>query len=866
MNILNKVAIQGLKKSRTRTIVTVIGVTLSSAMVMAVATFGVSLLSYLSNGAAQKYGGWHAGFINVPGSFVEKHIKDKEVSSTATLENIGYAVLYGSKTPDKPYLFLAGYSKETFSMLPVTLVSGRLPQNSSEIVISGGISSKGGVRLPIGSTITLDIGKRLKGNISLGQSDPYKPGSETFITNEKKTYTVVGICQKPDYEEDFSPGYTIITKQDKNEAAESFNFFAKLKNPYSVRSYVKNKADKYSYILNDNVLRFMGISDNNIFNMLLYSVAFIVILIVMAGSVFLIYNAFNISLNERTHQIGILMSVGATQKQIRNSVLFEGFCIGIIGIPAGIFAGMAGVSAVIAVVADNFKDIMYNVPLKMVISVPAIIAAVIISFITILVSAYIPARKAAKVPVMECIRQTNEIKTDARNIKTSHFAEKIYGLEGILALKNFKRNKRRYRSVIFSLVLSVVLFISVNAFVIELKQASEMAVVYTTYDIGFVSKEMEDKDLVSLYNKLKMADGVYNSIYQATAGYTCETGTDNITDGLRELLNINPQDKTVKLSLDIQFLGDNTYIDIIRKLGFKESEYTKADGKFIAIAKLDDNRQRIKTPEEFKNMFKEKSIDLTIFPKTLDKGQNLAQETANGRKTSITFADYESNDVLPDLEDTEGGELAEYIFQIFVPYSLKDTFEITDANKGTKGITFCSKDSKKSAEDIEMKILAEGVTDNYNLFNMSEFTQDNTNMIFIANIFAYTFIVLVSLIAVANVFNTISTNIKLRRRELAMLRSIGISERGFQKMMNFECIFYGMRALLFGLPLSMLSSWLIYYGLSAGGADDIDFVIPWAGIGISIFSVLFIVFITMLYSVSKIKKENIIDALRDDTE
>ena len=165
-----------------------------------------------------------------------------------------------------------------------------------------------------------------------------------------------------------------------------------------------------------------------------------------------------------------------------------------------------------------------------------------------------------------------------------------------------------------------------------------------------------------------------------------------------------------------------------------------------------------------------------------------------------------------------------------------------------------------------MKILAEGVTDNYNLFNMSEFTQDNTNMIFIANIFAYTFIVLVSLIAVANVFNTISTNIKLRRRELAMLRSIGISERGFQKMMNFECIFYGMRALLFGLPLSMLSSWLIYYGLSAGGADDIDFVIPWAGIGISIFSVLFIVFITMLYSVSKIKKENIIDALRDNME
>lgn len=862
MNILNKVAVKGLIKSRTRTIVTVIGVILSSAMVMAVATFGVSLLSYLSNGAAQKYGGWHTGFINVPGSFVEKHIKDKEVSSSATLENIGYAILEGSRTPEKPYLFLAGYSEETFKMLPVTLISGRLPENSSEIIISGGISSKGGVRLPVGSTVTLDIGKRLKGNISLGQSEPYNAGNEIFMAKEKKTYTVTGICQKPNYEESFSPGYTIITKQDNSEKQENFNFFAKLKNPYIARSYAKNNADKYSYVLNDNVLRFMGISDNNIFNILLYSVAVIVILIVMAGSVFLIYNAFNISLNERTHQIGILMSVGATKKQIKNSVMFEGFCIGIMGIPVGILAGMAGVDVVMAIVADNFKNIMYNTPLKMVISVPVVIVAVIISFITILVSAYIPARKAAKVPVMECIRQTNEIKTDAKNVKTSHFAEKIYGLEGILALKNFKRNKRRYRSVILSLVLSIVLFISVNSFVIELKQASEMAVVYTTYDIGFVSKEMEDKTLAALYNKLKIADGVYNSIYQALASYTCETETDGLTDGLKELLNIKPEDKTVKLSLDVQFLGDNTYLDIIRKLGFKESEYTKADGKFIAMAKLDDNTQRIKAPEDFKNMFKENSIDLTLFPGTTGK----AQETGNGRKTSITFADYESNDVLPDLEGITQKEQTEYIFQIFVPYSLKDTFEITEENKGTKGITFCSGNPKKSAEDIEMKILAEGITDNYNILNMSSLTQDNTNMIFIANVFAYTFIVLVSLIAIANVFNTISTNIKLRKRELAMLRSIGISERGFQKMMNFECVFYGMRALLFGLPLSMLFSWLIYYGMYVGGAEDINFVIPWAGIGISIFSVLFVVFITMLYSVSKIKKENIIDALRDDME
>jgi ABC-type transport system, involved in lipoprotein release, permease component len=861
MNIFNKIALQGLRKSRTRTIVTIIGVILSSAMIMAVATFGVSLLSYMAEGAAEKYGDWHAGFINVPYSFVEKHIGDKEAVCTATLENTGYAVLEGSKTKEKPYIFIAGYSDETFRMLPVTLVSGRLPENSSEVVISGGIASKGGVKLPIGSNITLNIGKRSSGDRNLWQDTAYKAGNETFIPQQKRTYTVVGICQRPEYEEDFSPGYTIITKTDKSQEAESFNFFIRLKNPYSVRSYVKNISGSYSYVLNDNMLRFMGISDNNIFNMLLYSVGIIVILIVMAGSVLMIYNAFNISLNERTHQFGILLSVGATEKQLKNSVLFEGFCIGLAGIPAGILAGVCGVNIVINIVARNFESIMYDTPLKMVISVPAIIVSVVTSLITILVSAYIPARKAAAVPVMECIRQTNEIKIEAGKVKTSKLASRIYGLEGMLALKNFKRNKKRYRSIVFSLVLSIVLFISSNSFVIYLKQASEMAVVFTTYDIGFAAKDMEDSEMDALYNKLKTVDGVYNGMYQAVAKYTCTAGTDSMTDGLKEVLGVKPQDKTAELFMDIQFINDNAYLGIIKELGLPENEYTGSSAKLISIAKLENHTQREKMPEEFDNMFKNNQADFNIIPIGKKYGT-----IGNKKEINVTFEEFIPPDILPDIEDTSVYKPSGYIFIVLAPYSLKDSFEITDANKGTKGITFCSKTASKAMEDIEMGILSEGVTANYNLFNVNRMMEDNTNMIFIANVFAYTFIIMISLIAAANVFNTISTNIKLRRRELAMLRSIGISERGFQKMMNFECAFYGIRALGFGLPLAMLFSWLVYKGISGGGADDINFVIPWAGIGISIFSVLFIVFITMLYATSKIKKENIIDALRDDMQ
>ena len=139
---------------------------------------------------------------------------------------------------------------------------------------------------------------------------------------------------------------------------------------------------------------------------------------------------------------------------------------------------------------------------------------------------------------------------------------------------------------------------------------------------------------------------------------------------------------------------------------------------------------------------------------------------------------------------------------------------------------------------------------------------------FVIRLFTVVFAGMVALIGVANVFNTISTNIRLRRRELAMLRSIGMSDRDFDKMMRFECVFYGMRTLMFSLPLSAFFSWLVYLGIMGGmrseEAENVAFTLPWGSIGISLCAVFFVIFITMLYTASQIKKENIIDAVRDD--
>jgi putative ABC transport system permease protein len=250
VNIFNKVTLQSMKKNRTRTIVTIIGVVLSAAMITAVATFGTSLLNFLVNGSIVKYGGWHVEFLDVDSSFVQERTHDNGVANTAAFENIGYATLDGGKSPEKPYLFIAGFSKKAFDTLPISLISGRLPENGGEILVPAHVAAKGGVRFKVGDTLSLAVGSRMDGNKNLGQHDPYISGGklgkvkETLVPKTERTYTVVGICERPGFEEHSAPGYTLITKADTADKSDSFSIFVTLKNPRQVHTYASSIAEQ----------------------------------------------------------------------------------------------------------------------------------------------------------------------------------------------------------------------------------------------------------------------------------------------------------------------------------------------------------------------------------------------------------------------------------------------------------------------------------------------------------------------------------------------------------------------------------------------------------------------------------------------
>lgn len=858
MNILNKATLQSMKKNRTRTIVTIIGVVLSTAMITGVAAFSTSLLHFLIRGSIVKYGNWHVEFSDVDSTFIQERADDKEISGIATVENMGYAVLEGAKSPEKPYLFIAGFSDQAFHTLPINLISGRLPENSGEVLVPAHVAEKGGVRFRVGDTISLEIGDRVDGNRNLSQHIPYHSGTggETLVPRSKKTYRVVGICQRPGFEEHSAPGYTLITKADGKENTDRFSLFVTLKNPRQVKAYVSDKAGKQDYLLNDYVLRFMGISENRLINTLLYTVGGILIAIIMTGSVLLIYNSFQISLNERTHQFGIFASVGATEKQLRNSVLFEGLCIGAVGIPIGILAGIGSIGLILPIVAGKFNNILYStVPLTLWVSAASIAASAAVSLITILISAYIPARKAAGTSVMENILQTNEVKIHSKDVKISKLSRRIYGLEGTLALKNFKRNKRRYRSIVLSLVLSVVLFVSGNAFGSTLKRLLQQFMVDIDYDILFDVQDMNDSEMLPLYDRLKTADGVYESTYQVICPYSCTIRAGDLSDQYRQNKGYTNPDEMVHIPLDLQFIADSDYLDFIRQSGLSEEEYTGPNGKMIAIAK--QRNVRTDQPDEVYDLFSNRSMILSITP-----GTEGNQKTEQKLDIDTTFVDTYPIDPPPKQSSQSQKDFS--VFMVIAPYSLKEKFIIPDSPLAI-GMNFQSKTPSQSVAEMETIIQSEGITSQYHLYNAHEILEQFHSLTFVTDVFTYVFVIMISLIAIANVFNTISTNIRLRRRELAMLRSIGMSEWSFNKMMVFECIFYGIQALLLGLPMAGILSWLIYKGfVIAERTENFKFVFPFGSMVISAFSVLFIVFLTMLYAIGKIKKENIIDALRND--
>lgn len=869
MNILKKLTNNYLKLNKKRTIVTIIGIILSGAMISAVATLAVTFQKFMLQTEIAYSGAWEVVLENVKAEdikYVEQNTKFEETMLMAP-----YAMAQNTFSDEK-FIYIEQYSKQALEKMGETLQKGRFPENSNEIVLSSSFFDGKEKEPQIGDRITLPLGKRIsKEGLEL-KGSPEEEG-ETFVSTESKTFTICGIISRPRFErsEDcYTAGITLLDP-DKIDPDSTVNIGVITKNPKNIYEdceqiaealglyTISNVSQEKIYMLDyhTGVLMYKGISNDNGFMAMLYSVCGVLILVIMIGSILVIYNSFAISVSERKRQFGMLSSVGATKKQIKRSVIYEGMTLGLIGIPLGILSGIGGIWVTLKIVNHLLQPILNqsNWSLELVVSWPSIIVAALLIVVTIYMSVIIPAKRASRITPIEAIRQTDDIKEVKPNkVKTPKFIRRLFGIEGDLALKNLKRSKKRYRTTVISLIISIVLFITVSGFTGYLFKGFDSMYVTVDYDYAIGVRAENQEKSKQIAKEIEQLDGVERcSIIEQL--YTTALIPEEKMD--TRLIEAITDPKTGMTSyMDKQ--EDGTYLLPTQMISLNEAEQQRY-GKEIGIKEWKNNEAVL---INYTNSLYALQVetDVTKYKEKEDFPiQIFNKEKQSYEKNPITLV--KVTDKMPfGIDNTTPSVLLVVTEQTLAQYREKE-------QTPSEGYTLTAKVNKDTLRqktiDKEIETIQQKYPDaTIMINNIAEMIQSQKNLKLVIQIFLYGFIALISAIGIANIFNTISTNIALRRREFANLKSVGMTDKSFKKMLDLECVFYGTKALLYGLPLGILLCYMINQGF--GNLATFIFQLPWDAIIIAMIAVYAVVFITMLYASNKVKKENIIDVLRDD--
>lgn len=861
MNLLNKLTIKNLKLNKKRTIVTIIGIMLSVALITAVTTIYVSGLKSLVTYEKLVKGNYHVEFLNVPLNDVTKIKNNLGVDKVFLTQEVGYAKINESKNVNKPYAYILAFDKDSLKNLSVSLIEGRLPENSDEIVISNHLLSNGRVKLKVGEEITLDIGKRYIDNDKLDQSNPYNDSKEIIKDRYSKTYKIVGISKRPtsSIEPYTAPGYTFITLLSQPDKNKDVNVFA-LYNKAGSKQYSKvtanileidekiydnylngnfetekefddilsevNKAkynvnlNQYLIMLENNPIKSSGL------NGLIY-VVYIVCIIIVITSVFCIKNSFDISITEKTKQYGMLRSIGATKKQIKKNVFYEATILGLIGIPLGLLLGFVA-SYILILITNYLLADAFTEGLKLVLSYSLVsyIFAIILGIITIYFSAFKSAHKASKVSPIESIRNSASISIKSQKLKTPKIINKLFGVGGEISFKNLKRNKKKYRVTVLSIIISVAVFIALTYFMNTFMASVNREISYTEYNLSYsISVSDKNNELISKILETTKLDNIKE--------YTM---LRNIS---LEVINAKFNKEYMNLLADYE--SDN-FINIIA-VGNDQYE------KFIKDNKLNYNDCKDKGI----------LIDNVRF--------QLQNENKKTKKYDMRVFSYEKDDVI----NLEGNRVVSVAAVLNTrPFGLGNNYDskyllITDEyfDSSVKDnlyyqLFYDSNNSKKLGDDIDNILKGESYTIN----NYEDNIQVIKKMLVLIGIFLYGFIIVITLIGITNIFNTITTNMELRKPEFAMLKSVGMTKKEFNKMIRLESAFMCIKSLFYGISIGLIVSYIIYYVF--GASEGLKFNIPFNGIIISCLFVFILISILMKYSINKINKQNTIETIRNE--
>lgn len=883
MNLLKKFTINSLKLNKKRTIVTIIGIMLSVALITSVTALYLSGMASITDLQKVQEGDYHHAFYNVPASEIASFENNKDIEKNYITQSIGYAYFYESKSEWKPYLHVKALTEDSLSNLGLNLIEGRFPKKENEIVITNQLKTESNIEYEIGDTITIEVGKRVSNGKELLQDEPYNEEiPEEIVNTTLKEFKIVGIITQPceGIESYFSPAFTLITYLNENNISGTVDIYSRFtskgieedyrvvadiigidselmrrylnRDGYQIRTeeesnlIIESLANaKYQTFPNETLI----ILERGVFKtpmgQMLISAIFFVCLIIVGTSVICITNSIEISITEKTKQYGMLSSIGATKKQIKKNVYYEAFILGTIAIPLGILLGFILSFLLIFITNIVLKSLFDISIITYSFSPSAILFAAVLGIIIVFLSSANSARRASKITPISAIRSNKDVKIKSKELKIPKFIKKIFGIGGEIAYKNLKRNKKKYNSTVIAIVICVSIFIGLYSFVTLLYDFTDFSTptaynIDISYDQNFDEKTKKFREIVKL-NGIKEYSIYYTDTFQIkNPNYTKEYSKEN-----PEKLNPTMYDDNGNIveaepfeAIDIHILEESTYLNYINDLGLT---YEEAKDKIIVINNL----------TYYKKTTSKKSEELVEGPIfNMNKQDSFTFDIINDEETiTKTF------DVIEETSKQPFGIDKPHYFTIGI---VNEEFYLQNFQKELlfERILIDSEDPYELQEAIEKKLSGE----DYILINIEETNRMLKAILTLVACFLYGFIIIIALIGITNIFNTITTSMELRKQEFAILKSIGMTTQEFNRMIRLESFFYGTKSLLIGISIGCLLSYAVYRGTE----NTIPFKFPLIAVIICILVVFILISCIMKYSINKINKQNTIETIRNE--
>lgn len=924
MNLMKTLTLKNLKLNRKRTIVTIVGIILAtallSALVTLVSSFQYSMIEYQK----QKGGDFHVKFSNVKMSELSEFKNNRNIESTFETMGMGFAKLDGCKNEDKPYAYVMATDEAGFERGCFKLIEGRMAKNEDEIVIPRHLKTNGRIDIKVGDEITLDVGKRYDSNTEgvIWENSAYEHEAETLTDIVTKHYKVVGIMERPGYGmEDYSAaGYTFVTYSDelaaidngtKSEADTTLTVYSRytqkaLRNKDAVTADIIGVDEKLFAKANNSSVemtaeesdRFLKEMENAKYDIYmngflisyecvfpidgtfkaLFTVATVVALIIILTSVYCIKNSFNISITEKIRQYGMLASVGATRRQIKSSVKTEAAMLGVVGIPVGTMSGILA-SLILVKVVNALSAGWLNFALSFHTSLPALILAVILSIATIYFSATGSARRAAKVTPLEAIRNTKEIKIKSAKLKTPAIIGRIWGIGGVISYKNIKRNKKKYRTTVTSIVICSVTFIVISYFMSMAFSVVGMSYASVDYNIGINMSCKKDLDIEKLSELLSGIEGAED--YLVGAGYYFDVDKPEYTKEYGEYCGqLYDDSEDVSQEFLITVLNDKSYDKYASDAGIKNADTGAILVNKGTFAVYNENSSKYVKKEM--ELYKYKAGD------TIRCGYNVyddAPSDDNAVEGDTESSTEDNNNGIRKTVDVTIAGVTDKVPIGYEGYSNNTLYTLLFMNQ--KGFESLWADGKSGNElkpgyaTYSAYVVAENADDYQDTFeketeenpeysqisfyvsNLDKQMRDEKSLFTLLGVFAYGLIVVIALIGITNIINTLSTGMELRSREFATLRSIGMTDKQFAGMVRLESVFISVKALVIGVPLGILISYLLCVMMNRMD-DAIIYEPPYKAIILCIVVVIMLIYAIMKLSMTKLRHNNIIETIKNE--